>query len=41
MPDLGTNEEVDLGFYKGKILSTKVGVELYINPDWSKRSFLI
>ena len=40
MPDLGTNEEVDLGFYKGKIPSTKVGVELYINPDWSKKKFL-
>ncbi|HAE12398.1 MAG TPA: hypothetical protein DCG39_12220 [Opitutae bacterium] len=39
-PFLGTNEEVDLGFYKGKLLSYKAGVTLHLNPNWSKEKFL-
>ena len=40
VPYLGTNEEVDLGFYKGKLLGYKAGVTLYLNPNWSKEKFL-
>jgi len=39
-PYLGSNEEVDLGFYKGKLPSYKAGVTLYLNPNWSKEKFL-
>ena len=39
-PDLASNKEAELGINKLKIHSTKVGVELYINPDWSKKKFL-
>lgn len=38
-PFLGTNEEVDLGFMKGKLLSYKVPLTLYINPSWNKTKF--
>lgn len=39
-PGLGTNEEVDLGSFKGKIPSYKAGVTLYLNPNWPKEKFL-
>lgn len=38
-PFLGTNEEVDLGFMKGKLQSYKVPLTLYINPSWNKTKF--
>jgi hypothetical protein len=38
-PFLGTNEEVDLGFMKGKLLSYKVPLTLHINPSWNKTKF--
>ena len=40
IPFLGSNEEVDLGFCKDKLLSYKAGVTLYLNPNWSKEKFL-
>ena len=39
-PSLGTIEQVDLGFYKGKLPSAKVDVTLYINPHWPKQKLL-
>tara|TARA_B100000989_G_scaffold273901_1_gene232351 strand:+ start:285 stop:1013 length:729 start_codon:yes stop_codon:yes gene_type:complete len=39
-PLLGTTEDVDLGCYKGKLLSYKAGVTLYLNPNWSEKKLL-
>jgi len=33
--DLGTNYEVDLGFYKGKLYRERVPVSLNIDPRWN------
>ena len=38
-PFLGTNEEVELGDFKGKLPTYKAPVTLYINPTWNKTKF--
>jgi hypothetical protein len=40
VPFLGSTEEVDLGFFKGKLPSYKADIHIHINPNWTKEHFL-